>query len=142
MFFKSIMVYIPISQNNPSHGKKSCMNLALKMLDTFLFLLQPAAGLPVMRMLHSLLHCSRNYTEHCWVLFLFLSYNIQKSTETCSGATARPSEKSRKEEKPDQLCHRWQQPRGPGTVLPQLGGAQRPHWQPLCIHPGSASAST
>lgn len=35
------------------------------MPDTFLFLLQPAAGLPVMKMSQSLLHCSRNYMWHC-----------------------------------------------------------------------------
>lgn len=58
------------------------MNLGLKMLDTFLFLLQPAAGLPVISMSHSLLHCSRNTAGYYFSSSAIITEDKKKAQTT------------------------------------------------------------
>ena len=96
------------------------MNLALKMLDAFLFLLQPAAGLPVMRRLHSLLHCSRNTVGYYFSSPAITTEDKKKGQKLALGlphGPRRSAEKSRDQAScatgasshaaPAQPCPRW-----------------------------------
>lgn len=79
------------------------------MLDTFLFLLQPAAGLPVISMPRSLLHCSRNTAGYYFSSSAIIAEDKKKAQKLALGPP-HCLQKSRKEQTPVQLHLGCQQP--------------------------------